>query len=126
MTVQADGRERPRKTIITKHVRSPDWPGNHLLHIADKKREMPRSSNIKARARARTRARTSSLDLSQDSSWDFSNLSVSKNVVNFHSYSVHEFREDSCDLLMRHRKDNAFRKFSMLEVNCFVETQRQT
>ena len=42
----------------TKHVRSPDWPGNHLLHIADKKREMTRSSNIKARVRAWTRART--------------------------------------------------------------------
>ena len=26
----------------TKHVRSPDWPGNHHLHTADKKREMPR------------------------------------------------------------------------------------
>ena len=22
----------------TKHVRSPDWPGNHRLHTADKKR----------------------------------------------------------------------------------------
>ena len=27
----------------TKHVRSPDWPGNHRLHTADKKREMPRN-----------------------------------------------------------------------------------
>ena len=27
----------------TKHVRSPDWPGNHCLHTADKKREMPRT-----------------------------------------------------------------------------------
>ena len=27
----------------TKHVRSPDWPGNHRLHTADKKGEMPRN-----------------------------------------------------------------------------------
>ena len=27
----------------TKHVRSPDWPGNHRLHTGDKKREMPRN-----------------------------------------------------------------------------------
>ena len=32
----------------TKHVRSPDWPGNHRLHTADKKREMPRTK-IKVR-----------------------------------------------------------------------------
>ena len=27
----------------TKHIRSPDWPGSHRLHTADKKREMPRN-----------------------------------------------------------------------------------
>ena len=27
----------------TKHVGSPDWPGSHRLHTADKKREMPRN-----------------------------------------------------------------------------------
>ena len=50
MSVQADGNSwkgRPKHIssllYSTKHVRSPDWPGNHRLHTADKKREMPRN-----------------------------------------------------------------------------------
>ena len=48
--VQADGnswkgRAKHITSLLysTKHVRSPDWPGNHRLHTADKKREMPRN-----------------------------------------------------------------------------------
>ena len=48
--VQADGngwkgRAKHITSLLysTKHVRSPDWPGNHRLHNADKKREMPRN-----------------------------------------------------------------------------------
>ena len=48
MSVQADGsswKGRPKHIssllYSTKHVRSPHWPGNHRLHTADKKREMP-------------------------------------------------------------------------------------
>ena len=52
MSVQADrnsrkGRAKHKNTSLlnsTKHVRSPDWPGNHHLHTADKKREMPRNT----------------------------------------------------------------------------------
>ena len=50
MLVQADGdswkgRAKHISSLLysTKHVRSPDWPGNHRLHTADKKREMPRN-----------------------------------------------------------------------------------
>ena len=50
MSVQADGnswkgRPKHRSSLLysTKHVRSPDWPGNHRLHTAYKKREMPRN-----------------------------------------------------------------------------------
>ena len=50
MSVQADGNSwkgRPKHIssllYSTKHVRSPHWPGNHRLHTADKKREMPRN-----------------------------------------------------------------------------------
>ena len=50
MSVQADGnswkgRAKHITSLLysTKHVRSPDWPGNHHLHTADKKREMPRN-----------------------------------------------------------------------------------
>ena len=50
MSVQADGnswkgRAKHITSLLysTKHVRSPDWPGNHRLYIADKKREMPRN-----------------------------------------------------------------------------------
>ena len=48
--VQADGnswkgRAKHITSLLysTKHVRSPYWPGNHRLHTADKKREMPRN-----------------------------------------------------------------------------------
>ena len=48
--VQADGnswkgRAKHITSLLysTKHVRSPDWPGNHRLHTADKKRKMPRN-----------------------------------------------------------------------------------
>ena len=48
--VQADGnswkgRAKHITSLLysTKHVRSPDWLGNHSLHTADKKREMPRN-----------------------------------------------------------------------------------
>ena len=51
MSVQADGNSwkgRPKhiSSLLygTKHVRSPDWPGNHRLLTADKKREMPRNN----------------------------------------------------------------------------------
>ena len=52
MSLQADrnsrkGRAKHKNTSLlysTKHVRSPDWPGNHHLHTADKKREMPRNT----------------------------------------------------------------------------------
>ena len=50
MSVRADGNNwKGRTKNITsllhrpKHGRSPDWPGNHHLHTADKKREMPRN-----------------------------------------------------------------------------------
>ena len=50
MSVQADGnswkgRAKHITSLLysTKHVRSPDWPGNHRLHTGDKKREMPRN-----------------------------------------------------------------------------------
>ena len=50
LSVQADGNtwKGCAKHITSllyslKHVRSPDWPGNHRLHTADKKREMPRN-----------------------------------------------------------------------------------
>ena len=49
MLVQADGNScKGRVKHITslfyrtKQIRSPDWPGNHRLHTADKKREIPR------------------------------------------------------------------------------------
>ena len=50
MSVQADGnnwkgRAKHITSLLysTKRVRSPDWPGNHRLHTADKKREIPRN-----------------------------------------------------------------------------------
>ena len=50
MSVQADGnswkgRAKHITSLLysTKHVRSPDWPGNHRIHTADKKRAMPRN-----------------------------------------------------------------------------------
>ena len=50
MSVQADGnswkgRAKHITSLLysTKHVQSPDRPGNHHLHTADKKREMPRN-----------------------------------------------------------------------------------
>ena len=48
--VQADGnswkgRAKHITSLLysTKHVQSPDRPGKHPLHTADKKREMPRN-----------------------------------------------------------------------------------
>ena len=39
------GRAKDISSLLysTKHVRSPDWLGDHRLHTADKKREMPRN-----------------------------------------------------------------------------------
>ena len=47
---QTDGNSWKGRTIHitsllynTKHVRSPNWPGNHRIHTADKKRAIPRN-----------------------------------------------------------------------------------
>ena len=51
MAVQADGnswtegraKHITSRSYSTKHILSPDRPGNHRLHTADKKREIPRN-----------------------------------------------------------------------------------
>ena len=50
MSVQADGdswkghAENVTSLLYSaKHDRSSDWPGNHRLYTAEKKREMPRN-----------------------------------------------------------------------------------